>query len=207
MKQALKILISASFYALFLIGCGGSVTKYPTSNTQKGTQGNTQNDDAKNDNAQKIVKNYKGVWVRDSYDGNKTGCINDDENGVSHFRKIMLDDKFKTVDISFSELNCEQDDIDTNVTKVYTYALDTKNSSATKDGTKMYGIDLTLEEINQDNSYSGEKDYLIIGKNSKKLIFIGRQYSNTKNNRDNFIKYNLKDINNDSGAIINFINR
>ena len=202
MKQTLKILVSASFCALFLIGCGGSVAKYPTTNTQKGTQDNTQSDDT-----QKIVKNYKGVWVRDSQDGNKTGCINDNENGVSHFREITLDDKFKTVDISFSELNCEQEDIDTKVTKVYTYVLDPKNSSATKDGTKMYSIDLTLQEVNQDSSYSGEKDYLIIGKNNNKLIFIGRQYTNTKNDRDNYLKYNLKDINNSSDAIVNFIDK
>jgi len=210
MKVTLKIIVGASICALFLVGCGGSSAKYPSFDTQKGGGSSAQSDNNNSDNNKfnndkDIAKNYRGVWVRNSQDGNKTGCVNDIDNGVSHFREITLDNQFKTVDISYSELNCEDNDIDTNVTKIYTYTLEAKNSSSTKDGTKMYAIDLTLQKVNQDDSNRGEKDYLIIGKENKKLIFIGRQYNNTKKDRDNYIKYNLKDVSNNSDAIVDFI--
>jgi len=196
MRQITKIFLSASFSVALLVGCGKHNNQYSTTNPPTVAQ----------DPAQNIVKDYKGVWVSDSNSSNTTGCINDVANGISKFRKITIDSQFKTDDITFSELDCQQSDIDTKITKIYNYSLNAKKFATTKDGTKMYAIDLTLQEVNSDNSSKGEKDYLIIGKNGRKLIFIGREYTNTKDDRDNYINNNLKNINSDDNVIKKFIN-
>ena len=192
--QISKIFLSASLCALFLVGCNSNSRHYNTD-----TQTNGQ------DSTQKVVKSFQDKWVFQPIDSNKAGCINDIENGVSLYRQITINNKFKTVDISFSELNCEEGDIDTKITKIYNYTLDTKNTSATKDRTKMYGINLTLEEVNQDDSYGGEKVYLIMGKRDNKLMFVDQIYPNTSYDREVYMQNDLKELHDSDQVIKKFI--
>jgi hypothetical protein len=193
MKKFSKIILSTSFAAALLVGCGGGSAD-PLAE------------------AQDIAKNFKGVWVTDSKDGGIKGCTNDVEDGESEYTKVTIDNKF-VVDIKeYSELNCDPSKIDRSYTKTYDYTIDTKNSVKTKSGTDMYGIDLTLTAASyhkgsfSGNDFStGKKYYMIIGKNSKNLIFVDKVYNNTPKDRNNYMKNNLKNMSDNNESIEKFI--
>jgi len=195
MKQVSKIILSASFAAVLLVGCGGG-----------GSSSNPVAD------AQDVAKNFKGVWVTDSKDGGIKGCKNDVEYGESEYTKITINDKLIADMKEYSELNCDPSKLERSYTKTFDYTLNTKNSAKTKSGTDMYGIDLTLTaasyhkgDFSEDDFSTGQKYYMVIGKNDKNLLFVKKVYNNTPEDRSNFMKNTLKNMSDDNKSIEKFI--
>jgi len=195
MKQVSKIILSASFAAALLVGCGGGGSADPLAE------------------AQDIAKNFKGVWVIDSANaGGIKGCVNDEEDGDSYYVKLTINEKIIADREDYSELNCDPDSLQKSVTRTYDYTIEAKNSAKTKNGTNMYGIDLILTAVNYNkgtftgnDSSTGKKAYSIIGKNDKNLLFL--EGVNDKEKRDKFLENNVSKLNDSDDIIAKLIKK
>jgi len=201
MKQVSKIILSASFAAALLVGCGGG-----------GSSSNPVAD------AQDVAKNFKGVWVADSKDGGIKGCTNgpvfSDGTGSSRLETLTIEDKeIKDNIVKYSELECTSDSLDTNYTITYNYKLDITKSATTKSGTKVYAIDFTKTKFELHNGEVtnaslikiGTKYYAAIGKNSKNLIVL--EGTKDKIKRDKFLENNVSKLNDSDEDILRLIKK
>jgi len=192
MTKISKIILSASFTTVLLVGCGG-------------------------DGVQDVAKKFRGVWIKDSNTSNVKGCKNGNfstGDNTSVFHTMTIDaSKMIYNTVKYSEMDCPSDSVDTNYTQTFNYKIDPTKSATTKSGTRVYAMDLEYTALsiskgtvtNSNLLQTGTTWHTIIGKNSKNLlIFDGG--SNIAE-RDKFLENNVLKLSDSNDIIIKFIKK
>jgi len=199
MKQVSKIILSASFAAALLVGCGGGGSADPLADVQD------------------VAKNFKGVWVEDSNTSDVKGCDNlsfSDGESESVFHTMTIDaSKMVYNTVKYSELDCPSDSVDTNYTQTYNYKIDPTKQATTKSGTKIYAMDLDYTTFSMSKGtvtdshllQTGKKYYIAIGKNSTNLLLLDGDTNMTK--RDKFLENNVSQLNDSDEDILRLIKK